>query len=157
MTILADDTANAKMNAEYFQQQLQAIFGNTVKVDAVPFKTRLQKMRDGDFDMVYAGWGPDYDHVMTFADLFMTNNSNNRGPYVNKDFDASIQKAQVEQDVKKSLEYVWKAEEQIMLKDAAVVGVYERMNATSIHPKLKGVLQHTVGATWDFRFAEWVK
>ncbi|MEN9529038.1 MAG: hypothetical protein RI932_911, partial [Pseudomonadota bacterium] len=70
-SILAGDSPNAKKESEYLQALLKNVFGTEVKIDSVPFKTRLQKQRDGQFDIVSAGWGPDYLDAMTFMDLFM--------------------------------------------------------------------------------------
>ena len=36
-------------------------------------------MTSGDFDMVAAGWGPDFDDPLTFGDLYASWNGNNRG------------------------------------------------------------------------------
>jgi oligopeptide transport system substrate-binding protein len=73
-TILGDDGTNGKMQAEYLQSFLQKAFETEVRIELVPFKTRLQRMRDGKFDIVWAGWGPDYMDAMTFLDLFMKTN-----------------------------------------------------------------------------------
>ena len=53
--------------------------GLDIKIDKQIFKQRLAKMLSGDFDMVLAGWGPDYDDPLTFGDLFASWNLNNRG------------------------------------------------------------------------------
>ena len=44
-------------------------------------------MTAGEFDLVTAGWGPDYDDPLTFADLFTSWNKNNRGLYSNPELD----------------------------------------------------------------------
>ena len=41
-----------------------------VKIDKQIPKQRLAKMTAGDFDMVLAGWGPDYNDPLTFGDLY---------------------------------------------------------------------------------------
>ena len=58
-----------------------------MKIDKQIFKQRLAKMTAGEFDMVAAGWGPDYDDPLTFGDLFSSWNKNNRGLYSNPELD----------------------------------------------------------------------
>ena len=50
-------------------------------------------MTAGDFDIVGAGWGPDFDDIMTFGDLFASWNLNNRGRYNNPEYDAAVRVA----------------------------------------------------------------
>ena len=38
-----------------------------------PFKQKLKLESDLDYDLSYAGWGPDYLDPMTFIDMFVTN------------------------------------------------------------------------------------
>ena len=65
--------------SEWVQASLKEALGLQIKIDKQIFKQRLAKMTAGEFDMVLAGWGPDYDDLMTFGDLFASWNLNNRG------------------------------------------------------------------------------
>ena len=70
LVLLADDTPNAVRLAEYYQNLFQRVLGMEIRLDQQIFKQRLEKMELGDFDMVMAGWGPDYADPLTFGDLF---------------------------------------------------------------------------------------
>ena len=67
---------------------------HAVKIDKQIFKQRLAKMTAGDFDMVLAGWGPDYNDPLTFGDLYASWNKNNRGQYNSQELDTLIETAQ---------------------------------------------------------------
>ena len=76
------------------QGALKKHLGLTLKIDKQIFKQRLAKMTAGDFDLVLAGWGPDYNDPLTFGDLFASWNLNNRGRYASPEMDRLIAVAQ---------------------------------------------------------------
>jgi oligopeptide transport system substrate-binding protein len=154
-TILGDDGTNGKMQAEYLQSYLKNIFNTEIKIDLVPFKTRLQRMRDGDFDIVWAGWGPDYLDSMTFMDLFMSNNENNHGEFKDAKFDAMIKQAQVESDAAKRIKILLDAEKYLILEQAAVIPYFQRGRAYVSANGLQGFLRSQVGSDPNFRYASW--
>jgi oligopeptide transport system substrate-binding protein len=154
-TILTGDSSTAKRDAEYFQQTLAKVLDADVKVDSVPFKTRLQKMRDSQFDIVQAGWGPDYLDAMTFMDLFMQNNSNNHGQWKNAQYDALVGKAQVSADPLERVNLFKQAEKILIVDEAAIATYHQRGRAYVLAPGLMGVRRPQVGGDVDFRFASW--
>lgn len=153
--ILAGDSTTAKKEAEYYQDVLKKVFETDVKIDSVPFKTRLQKQRDGQFDVASAGWGPDYLDPMTFMDLFTTTNDNNHGGYVNKAFDELITKAQRSGNLTERVKLFSEAEKMLILKDSGIVPVIQRGRAYLLAEGLQNVRRNQIGQDPDLRFASW--
>ena len=60
-----------------------------------PFKQKLKLESDLDYDLSYAGWGPDYLDPMTFIDMFVTNGPHNQTGYSNPKYDEIVQKVKV--------------------------------------------------------------
>ena len=48
-----------------------------IEIKQVPFKQRLELMTALDYDIVFAGWGPDYDDPLTYLDLWVIGGGNN--------------------------------------------------------------------------------
>lgn len=153
-TILSGDSTRAKKFAEYWQNSLAKLTGAEVKIETVPFKTRLQKTRDGDFDMVLAGWCPDYRDAMTYMDLFTTKNENNSTGWSNKEFDALIEKAGAEPDLVKRVGDFAQAEK-LLLDDAPMVPSDQSGGAYTVAAGLVGLKRNVFGVDPDFRYAEW--
>lgn len=149
---LVDEGAAAKRQAEYIQGQLKKHLGLDMNIDIQTFKQRLAKMSSGDFDIVAAGWGPDYDDPMTFADLFTSWNENNRGKYANPDYDQAIRDAMATMDPKKRMDAMGKAQE-ILIRDVVILPQYERGIVFLQNQNLKGVVRSVVGADPNFIFA----
>ncbi|MDZ7684258.1 MAG: peptide ABC transporter substrate-binding protein [Gammaproteobacteria bacterium] len=152
LVLLVSDSPTATKQAEYLQGLLSSTLGLELKIDVQTFKQRLAKMTAGEFDMVGAGWGPDFDDVMTFGDLFASWNLNNRGRYSNPAYDKQVRIAMNSADPEVRMDAMCKAQE-ILLEDAAVLPQYEQGVIYLIHPKLRGVVRRVVGADPDFTYA----
>ena len=70
LVMLTGDSQSANKQSEYYQNLFKQKLDIDIRIDRQIFKQRLAKMTAGDFDLVMAGWGPDYDDPMTFGDLF---------------------------------------------------------------------------------------
>jgi oligopeptide transport system substrate-binding protein len=153
-TILSGDNSRAKKYAEYWQNSLARIFNTEVKIETVPFKTRLQKARDGQFDVDLAGWCPDYRDAMTFMDLFTVKNENNLSGWKHPQYDALIESAANESDPKARVG-LFAAAEAILATEVPAVPLAEMGLAYVVAPGLKGVRRSVFSADPDFRFAVW--
>jgi oligopeptide transport system substrate-binding protein len=149
---LTGEGAFTARESEYFQYLLRSRLGITVKIDRQTFKQRLAKMTQGDFDIVSAGWGPDYADAMTFADLFASWNENNRGRWRNDRYDALIREAQATADPRRRMEAM-AAAERILLEDAAIMPTSEAGSVYVHSRRLTGGVRHVVGPDPDYTHA----
>jgi oligopeptide transport system substrate-binding protein len=146
---LTGDSPFTAREAEYLQDLLASRLGLQLKIDKQTFKQRLAKMTSGDFDVVAAGWGPDYPDAMTFADLFASWNENNRGRWRNDRFDALIRRAQGTSDPQVRMDAMAEAE-RILLDDVAVLPTSEAASVYVHAPRLSGVVRNVVGPDPDY-------
>jgi len=155
LVMLIGDSPTAKKQAEYYQNVYKQKLGIDIKIDAQIFKQRLAKMSAGDFDLVMAGWGPDYDDPMTFADLFASWNENNRGRFNNPELDEAVDVARSSPDPKTRMDAMARVQ-QILYDEAAIVVNYERGSVYVSHPRLKGIVRRAVGTDPDYTGA-WIE
>jgi len=146
---LTGEGAGASREAEYFQYLLSSRLGITLKIDKQTFKQRLAKMTSGEFDIVSAGWGPDYADPMTFADLYASWNENNRGRWKNARYDALIREAQGTSDPKTRMDAMAEAE-RILMDDVAILPTSEGAAVYVVSPRVTGIVRHMVGTDPDF-------
>lgn len=156
LAILADDREISQLQAQYFQSLFQRTLGLDIKVDVQTFKVRLDKMLAGSFDMVVAGWGPDFEDPMTFADLFASWNINNRGAYKNAEYDSYVRAAMASTDQQVRMDMMGQAQ-QLIYDDAVVLPTYERVVNTVQHPKLEGVRFKQTGGAMVLTYARVVE
>jgi oligopeptide transport system substrate-binding protein len=150
--MLTGDNPVSNIQSEYFQAVFKKNLGLDIKIDRQIFKQRLAKMTSGDFDMVLAGWGPDYNDALTFGDLFASWNLNNRGRYDNPDYDRMVRIAQSSLDPTVRME-AFAEMQRIIYEDAVIIINYERGQAYVTHPQVKGIIRRVVGADTDYTYA----
>ncbi|MBL4680486.1 MAG: peptide ABC transporter substrate-binding protein [Pseudomonadales bacterium] len=156
LILLVGDSPTAAKQAEYMQGLLKEKLGLDLKIDIQTFKQRLAKMTAGEFDIVAAGWGPDFDDVMTFGDLFASWNLNNRGRFNNAEYDRHVRIAMGSTDPKVRMDAMGRLQE-ILYEEAAILPQYEQGVIYLMNPKLKGVVRRVVGADPDYTYARVVE
>ena len=150
--LLTGDSSLSLLAAEYYQELYKKNLGLELRIDAQIFKQRLAKMTSGDFDIVMAGWGPDYFDGLTFGDLFASWNLNNRGRYQSEEMDNLVRTAQSELDPQKRMDAFGSIQE-LINSDVVIIPMYERGVSFVVDPRLKGFKRRSVGPQVDYNYA----
>ena len=151
---MASDDDSSKKVIEYIQNALEeTLDGVKVTPTPVPFSVRLDRSTSGDFDIVLGGWGADYSDPSSFTDLFVTGNSYNRGQWSNPDYDKAVKESSTTNagDPEKRWQNLLDANK-IIGDDMGVVPVYQKAEGHLINPKVKGIVHHSAGASWDYKW-----
>lgn len=139
-TIVCDDTSVAKSQAEFLQAEFKQNVGVQLTIKQVTYKTRLSLMDSGDFEIVFAGWSPDYNDPMSYLDMWVTGNGNNHGKWSNKEYDALIEKAAGIADTNEYYETLKQAEK-ILAEECPIGFIYDRQTNYVTSDRLKGVVR----------------
>lgn len=137
--LLCDDSDHSQKVAQFFQAQWKEVLGIDVEITPQQFKSRLASMDNGEFDIVFAGWVPDYNDAMTYLDMFMVDNGNNYGKYDNAQYNELLTQAMSEQDAAKRQELLGQAEELVTMTDAAVYPVYFSSVSYAVSDKVQNM------------------
>lgn len=154
LTYLVTDQPGTVKQAEYFQNLMQRKLGIEIIIDKQTFKQRLAKMSAGDFDIVSAGWGPDYNDHSTFSDLFASHNENNHGKYLNPVYDELVAQSYSLTDTTQRMQ-LFAQMQTILQQDVALIPRMETGMTYVQHRQLKGVVRRVFGGDPSFRFA-WI-
>ena len=149
LVLLSGDSPVASKQAEYYQNVLKKNLGLTLKIDKQIFKQRLAKMTAGEFDMVLAGWGPDFDDALTYGDLFASWNLNNRGRYNNPELDRFVRIAQESLDQQERMDAFGNIQ-RILYEDAVILPDYERGRVYVKDPRVVDMVRRTIGPDPDY-------
>ena len=139
LTYVCDDTTDSQVFAAYFQQQWKKVLGINVEIKPLGFQARLDAMRNGNFDIVLAGWSPDYDDAMTFLDMFMVGNGNNYGKYDNQKYNDLLKQAMEEPNAAKRQELLHQAEAILIKQDWAAYPIFFQKRSYVQSNKVQGV------------------
>ena len=155
LTLLLSDTPGSIKQGEHFQNLMSRTLGLDIRLDRQIFKQRLAKMSAGDYDMVGAGWGPDYNDAMTFADLFTSWNLNNRGRYSSPRYDALVKEALQTTD-KRRRNRIFSELQDLIYEDVVILPQYERGYIYVQDKRIDGVRRSRIGGDPNYNFT-WIK
>lgn len=142
--LLTYDADTSKKDAEYFKDQIETnLPGVSITIKQQPFKQKLDLESKGNYDIAFAGWGPDYPDAMTFLDMFVTGGPHNQMNYSNKEYDKMIKegKTTLLADPEKRWTTLQDAEN-LFLEDAALIPMYQRGAARLVQPYVKNYVTH---------------
>ncbi|MDF2787330.1 MAG: peptide transporter substrate-binding protein [Neobacillus sp.] len=152
---LGGDNEVSKMMNQYLANQLSTnLPGLKVTLKEVPFEQRLELDTAMDYDMQFAGWGPDFLDPYTYMNLWLTDGGNNQMGYSNPEYDKLVNETAttLAQDPEARNKNFLKAEK-ILFEDAAIAPVYQRASALLVSPKVQGVFTNAFGATYEYKWA----
>lgn len=150
---LTDDSDTARIQAEAIQDMMTKALGIKLDIKQVQFKLRLELMKNSDYDIVAAGWGPDYDDPMTYLDLWITKGGLNGTGWGNSRYDELIKFAKNSNDPKARADAMFEAEK-VLLEESPIVPLFFRQTAYAIQPYVKGMIRNFTGADPDFVFVD---
>lgn len=151
-TLLYDDTDAAKRVTETLQSQLEtALPGLIVKVQNVPYKTRLTRAINQQFQVVVTSWQADFADPIDFLQLVQSKNDNNDGKYNNPEFDSYLSKGDQSNNDQDRLHNFAHAEN-TLLSTAGIAPLYYASSAWLVKPHVKGLVYTKIGG-YDFKTA----
>lgn len=154
LEFMGDDTETAKVFNEYIANQLKTnLPGLEITIKNVPFEQRIDADTAQDYDIQFAGWGPDYLDPYTFLNLWITDGGNNKMGYSNPEYDKLLQDVQttLANDQDKRYEAMLQAEK-ILFEDAAIVPMYQRSLALLSSPKVHNIIANKFGADYEWKW-----
>ncbi|SEM35629.1 oligopeptide transport system substrate-binding protein [Ligilactobacillus sp. WC1T17] len=154
-TLLGDDTDTAKKITAYLQSQLESnLPGLTVNVSNVPFKTRLSRSENGQFDVVASAWSADFSDPISFLDLFTSDNSYNNGKWSNAQYDKLVTASKTTDAGNRSARWndMVKASK-ILSNEQGVVPLFQLNTPSLLRTNVKGVIHNTAGVSYNWKEA----
>jgi len=143
------DTEESKLIVENCQDQWQRALGIKVTIEIVTYRAMLSDRVAGNFDLIYAGWMPDYNDPYTYLGYFISSNSQNGGKFSNARYDDLVNSANNYPDQAKRLSMYAEAE-QILLEEAGIVPLQVRQVPDARNSSLKNFSRFFLGAEEDW-------
>lgn len=139
--------------AEAIQQMWKKNLGIDVTLENVEWQVKLDRENSLDYQIMRAGWSPDYLDPMTFTDMFVTKGGNNDTGWGNPQYDELVKKANAAgNDSKARMEAMHQAEKLIM-DELPIMPIYFYTNPALVKTNLKNYIIPPFASYADFKWA----
>ncbi len=125
LTLTTSDNESSKKQAEVCQEMWNSTLGINVEIEQITYNEVLTRQQEGEYEIIWAGWGSDYDDPYSYLELFMSSSSYNYSGFKNDEYDALMTATQTETDVAARMEMMHQAE-QILIDEGAFLPQAER-------------------------------
>lgn len=150
--ITADNT-DLRRQAEVLQSMITKTLGITFHVTQVEYKHHWASLREGNYELAYQGWVPDYDSPFSYLDIWKTGGYYaSRCGYSNPGFDKLVNTATSSPRREDSLQYYFQAEQKL-LEDVPIIPLHLRRKAMLVNPNVENLNFYFIGFDIDSAFA----
>ncbi|KEA52776.1 peptide ABC transporter substrate-binding protein [Mangrovibacter sp. MFB070] len=118
--------------------------GANVSMSNQEWKTMLETMRQGNFDLVRYTWLADYNEPSTFFNTFRTNDTQNTTKYSNPDFDKALKQASEDSSPDK-IKQDYQTASDILSRDIPAIPVYYYVQNQLVKPFIGGFTVSPLG------------
>lgn len=154
LELLSADAAMSKKTIEYIQGQLEETLpGLKITLKSVPLQNRLDLQTEGDFDLVFGTWTPDYADPIDFLNFYDSQSGLNTSGYDNPDYDKGLEEARttLANDPDARWQKLLEMEKLLVEEDAAVLPLYQGAVAYLKSDRLEGLQVFPFGRTVSYR------
>jgi oligopeptide transport system substrate-binding protein len=153
LRLLMMDSPRSKKLVQGLQEMLQSeLPGLVLELEPEDLRAMVDRTREGDFDLAYAGWGADYDDPMTFLDMWLSTSPFNDARWSDQVYDVLIRKAQSTTDQSERVMALAEAE-RILAAQVPVIPLYHPAWGRVTRPWAKGIRDFPWGARLDLKGA----
>ena len=153
LTLTTTDTESAKKQAEVCQEMWNKTLGINIEIEQITYAECLSRQQSGDFEIVWAGWGSDYDDPYSYLELFMSSGAYNYSGFQNDEYDALMTATQTEIDAAKRMNMMHQAE-QILIDEGAFLPQAEREIHYLLNENVKDVTFFYCSVNIDWVYAD---
>lgn len=143
ITYMVSTSPDSTRSASVIQQMMSKIYID-MKLDSVEGQILYQRLQQQDFEMAGPSWIADYNDATNILDLLRADSGNNYGHYKNPAYDALLNKAQMQTDLKLRGQLLGQAE-QMALNDYAWVPAYFLVTQDIVQPYVKNWIPNIRG------------
>ena len=156
LEILTFDNDSGKRTGEFLQSELADLEGLTVTIANLPFEQKLEMETNGEFDISFAGWGPDYPDPLTFLDTMRTGNHYAKQVgYDSSEFNKLVEEATKLPTTEAYSKYA--EAEKMMLEDGYIIPLFQKGVSYLEKEYVSGIVRNTWGADYTYTYADVAK
>lgn len=123
-----------RLIAEFLQSQWKSNLGLEVKVETTEWRTLLERLKKGEFQMARSSWCADFVDPSNFLEVFLSKGINNYAGFMDEKFDILVYQARKDRH---RLQLLQEAEK-ILLDSASIIPLYHYTRIYLLSNKVRG-------------------
>lgn len=157
LVYLTKDTDTDKKTAEYLASQVNEVLPDVkFEITTLPSNNLQERYLAGDYDIAFGQWMPDFKDAITYLDMFASDSGLNHINYNSSAYDQLIEAA-VNTDASdegKRWSDLLQAEHILLAEDYTIAPIYQQQTALLQNPKITGVVKHSFGSPYSFKYIQ---
>ena len=149
LSLLYNTDQQHKQVAEAIQKMWNKHLGLKINLLNKEWKTYLDAVKQGEYQIARAGWIGDYTDPNTFLGMFVTGGGHNRTGWSNSQYDSYIRQAEFETNEKKRFGIFRKAEG-LLVDEVPIIPLYYYNYQNLINPAIRGHVDNPLN-NFDFK------
>ena len=117
--------------------QMWKALGVEITLDNKEWKTYLDAMREGRFQVSRGGWLGDYNEASTMLDLFTSGHGHNHGKFSHCEYDELMARSRIVTSDKERM-LLYQRAEQILANEMPVIPIYQYVMTRLVKPFVGG-------------------
>jgi len=127
--------------------------GAKIDLNVVTFGEKLNIQQQGDYDIIFSGWGPDYQDPVTFLDLYVTDSGLNNIKYSNSEYDQLVSNAKNAVTTGEDrFNDLLEAEKILLYDDNVLMPIFQSRAVSLLNPQIENLWGQKVGPDFFFKW-----
>lgn len=157
LTLMTDDTDTDSIVGQYIQSQVKKYLpGVTLSLKKLPHEQRVAQASAGKFQLDLAGWSPSWRDAQDFLQLGDKTSAANNTKWNSSEYVSLMKKVNDTKQYTTQQRYeLMKQADELLMKSATVVPVYQAATNNLVSTKLQGVHVNPLDGSIQYQFASW--
>lgn len=151
--ILVDDSESARLITEAIQDMFDKNLGVKMEIKAVTSSQKWDEMGNNNFDIMYAGFGPDFNDPVNYLDTWTLDGGYNVMGWENKEYEELVRFINTTNDNQARADAIDKAEK-IFLDEVVFNPIFFGTAVYTQKDTVKGLLRDSTGMDINYIYVD---
>lgn len=151
-TLICSEEETRKQGVLFLKEQWEERLGIKIDIKTVSSDERFALEAQGEFDMIFTKWVPDYGDPAAYLENWTSKSPYNQGRFKEKSFDKKIKQAEKESGEKR-IEFLKEAEG-ILTEKVPAIPLYFRRKVLMVKPGVEKLGVYYIGYQYNYIYCD---
>lgn len=156
LRLLSGNSDPERLEIQFLQEELRVKLGLETEVTIVPFRERLTKTREGNYDIVLNTWSPKYDDSLSYLERWKKEDGKNEDIWSKRKYNLLVNEISSMGYAKERDKKINEAE-RILIDEAVISPLYFSVENHYRDSAIKGIIRRPITGIATFNYGYIVK